>query len=693
MQAKPVYGYLLPCLFCFILCPVWAGEIIFPVAGNTETSTLQQAQEKVRAFRQANPNTTDDVVIEIAGGDYELEQPITLDVRDSGTEQSRTVWRAKPGETVRLLGGKMLRSWEKVSDPQLLEQWEPDARRKIYQTNLKAEAISDFGAVDRGGAELFFDGKPMQIARYPNEGFLKITGLLNVEPVEIHGAKGDQVGKFHFEDARVNRWTTEKEAWVHGYWFWDWSEQRHKVLSIDAEKKILEVVPPYHSYGYREGQWFYGFNLLCEIDQPGEYHLDRETGMLFFYPPDSPDDKESFVSRMDSLFLLNNASHITIRNLILEGCRADAVIVRGGKDVLIAASTIRNIGGTAVSISGGSSHGVQGCDIHEIGAGGISLSGGDRNTLTPAGHFADNNHIHHFARLQRVYRPGISLNGVGNRATHNLIAHAPHMAIGFGGNDHLMEFNEIHDVCYESNDAGAIYAGRNWTMRGNMIRTNYFHDIEGFEKKGCVGIYLDDMFASADMIGNIFLRVSRAAMIGGGRDNSIVNNIFIDCVPSLHVDARALGWAAYHADEWIKEAGEKGTISGIPWNKPPYSEKYPELVGMMEDEPKAPKGNVISRNICLRGVWDKGAGYWNMSIEGKARPYLTMENNTVWVIENDRPVGTNPLFVDAEHPEKAGFRLHRDSPALQAGFQPIPFEKIGPYQDVNRASWPIQKEK
>jgi hypothetical protein len=525
----------------------------------------------------------------------------------------------------------------------------------------------------------------MQIARYPNEGFIKITGLLNEDPIDVRGTKGDKIGKFQFEDSRINLWTAEKEAWVHGYWFWDWAEQRHKVRSIDTDQKVLEVFPPYHNYGYRTGQWFYGFNLLCEIDQPGEYHLDRETGMLYFYPPNDPADKESFLSRTDSLFLLSNVSHITIRNLILEGCRADAVVVRDGKDVLIAASVIRNIGGTAVSISGGTGHGVQGCDIYETGAGGIVLSGGNRNTLTAAGHFADNNHIHHFARLQRVYRPGISLNGVGNRATHNLIAHAPHMAIGFSGNDHLMEYNDIHDVCYEYNDAGAIYTGRNWTMRGNMIRHNYLHDIEGFEKNGCVGIYLDDMFSSADMIGNIFLRVSRAAMIGGGRDNSIVNNIFIDCVPSLHVDARALGWAASHADGWLQEAGEKGTISGIPWNKPPYSEKYPQLAGILDDEPKAPKGNVISRNICLRGVCDKGAGYWNMSIDGKARPYLTMENNTVWVIENDQPVGTNPLFVDTEHPEKAGFRLHRDSPALQTGFQPIPFDKIGLYQDANQS--------
>ncbi len=104
--------------------------------------------------------------------------------------------------------------------------------------------------------------------------------------------------------------------------------------------------------------------------------------------------------------------------------------------------------------------------------------------LTPAGHYAENNHIHHYARWNRMYSPAISISGVGNRAAHNLIHDAPHQAIDFGGNDHVIEFNEIHDVCYESNDAGAIYSGRNWTMRGTVIRYNFMHHLSGLKEKG-----------------------------------------------------------------------------------------------------------------------------------------------------------------------------------------------------------------
>jgi len=57
------------------------------------------------------------------------------------------------------------------------------------------------------------------------------------------------------------------------------------------------------------------------------------------------------------------------------------------------------------------------------------VDGGDRPTLEAAGHVAANNHVHHYARLQRTYRPAVEVKGVGNRVTHNHIHHAPHNGI------------------------------------------------------------------------------------------------------------------------------------------------------------------------------------------------------------------------------------------------------------------------
>ena len=46
----------------------------------------------------------------------------------------------------------------------------------------------------------------------------------------------------------------------------------------------------------------------------------------------------------------------------------------------------------------------------------------------------------------------------------------------------------------------------------------------------------------------------------------------------------------------------------------------------------------------------------------------------------------DPLFVNAA---KDDYRLQPNSPAFKLGFQPIPVEKIGPYQSELRATWPI----
>jgi hypothetical protein len=105
---------------------------------------------------------------------------------------------------------------------------------------------------------------------------------------------------------------------------------------------------------------------------------------------------------------------------------------------------------------------------------------------------------------------------------------------------------------------------------------------------------------------------------------------------------------------------------------------------------------VISGNICAGGVWDKASGFWNMSIGDKARSYLTMEGN---IVSPDSQVEdslsksfilTDPMFTDKADPERGQFRLKSDSPALLYGFKQIPFEKTGPYQSENRASWPFK---
>lgn len=632
-------------------------------------ATLERARDAVRERKADVPLPAGGITVEVCGGVYELSRPLELTEMDGGAENAPVVYRAREGEQVRLVGGRVITGWKPVTDAEVLKRLEKSARDQVWQADLRAHGITDFGEVAAAGnrLELFFQDKPMTVARWPNEGFVKITEVLGATPVDVRGTKGTKEGVFTYDEERPTRWDGEQDIWVHGYWFWDWAEQRHAVASIDAERRIITLKKPFHSYGYRAGQWFYAFNVLAELDLPGEWYLDRSAGILYFWPP-APLEQEqglAVLSLTPALLRMEGTSHVSFRGMTFEACRGTAITVSGGTGNLIAGCTIRNTGLHAVTMSGVNS-GVVGCDIYSTGAGGIYLDGGDRRTLTPARLYADNNHVHHYARWDRVYQPGIRLDGVGNRASHNLIENAPHMAIGFGGNDHVIEFNEIHSVCYESNDAGAIYAGRDWTMRGTVIRHNYLHDITGFEGGGCVGVYLDDQFSGTGIYGNVFYQVARAAMIGGGRDCTIENNVFVDCLPATHVDARGLGWAAGLFD------GLKSSLQSIPYAQPPWSTRYPSLVNILDDEPMAPKGNVIARNICVGGRWG--------DFESDAEPLVKFQDN---LLDQD------PRFVDTERQD---FRLREDSPAHELGFKPIPVEKIGPYADGLRASWPVRHE-
>ena len=645
----------------------WNGASTTLTAPDGPVATLQRARELTRGRKMLMSHAVP-VAVELLPGTYELTEALSLTAEDSGIGVQPVTYRAGGGE-VRLVGGRVLEGFRAVTDTAILEQLPERARGNVVQVDLKANGVTDYGSPGGGGMELFYNDVPMTLSRWPNEGFVRIKDVLEVTPVDVRGTKGDKGGKFVYEEDRASRWLGEKDLWLHGYWFWDWSDQRMQVESIDTGNKVIQIrEPEKHHYGYRKGQWYYAFNALSEIDMPGEWYADREAGVLYFWPPSPIEKGRAVVSVIPALIQLDGASNVHIEGLTLAACRGTAITVKGGTGVEVRACTIRNTGG-GVSMSGGTNNGVVGCDIHDTAKAGISLDSGDRKTLTPAGLYAENNHIHDWGRITRMYAAAIHVYGVGNRVSHNLLYSAPHTAIFFGGNDHVIEFNEIHSVCYESNDAGAIYAGRDWSMRGTVIRNNYLHHISGREGRGCVGVYLDDMYCGTEISGNVFYDVTRAAFIGGGRDNSVLNNIFVDCKPAVHVDARAMGWAKSHTDGWVSEATEKGTHKGIEYQKPPYSTRWPELANILDGDPYAPEGNVVARNVCSGGRWDE--------FEAKALPLIHFENN---LLDED------PRFVDLE---AGDFQLRDDSPAYKLGFERIPIEKIGLHESADRASWPV----
>lgn len=672
------------------------GSDAHPGTRERPVASLEAARELVRKLRAAPDRRPGGITVWLAGGDYPRTRAFELGAADSGAPGEPVVWRALPGETPRLLGGIRVTGFEPVTDPAVLERLAPEARGRVLHRGLGSERGRSPGGdlVSRGfgratvpaHGELFFAGRPMTLARWPNEGaFEKIAGFPEVGAKgDDHGGRlGDLTGGFHYAGDRPRRWRSTEDLWVHGYWAWDWANSYERVASLDPDRRWIRTAPPHGLYGFRQGQRFYFLNVLEELDQPGEWYLDRRTGTLYFWPPEPVNSGEALLSVSgEPLIRLRDASWIRIRGLVLEATRANAIEIRDGTENRIEACVVRNVGNHGVWIEGGTGHGVVGCDVQDTGDGGVVLSGGDRRTLVPGAHWVENCHFRRQGRWSKCYVPAILMQGVGLRASHNLIEDHPHCAILYGGNDHLLEFNEIRRVALETGDVGAIYAGRDYTFRGNRIRHNYLHHTGGVGM-GSMGVYMDDCVSGTEIYGNVFYRVQRAAFLGGGRDHRVINNVFVDCDHAVELDGRGLDaspvWRGMVNDTMRRRLAE--VPSGL------YRDRYPELRDLDRHygPPEGPaltgeafrgvppEGNVVARNVCV-GKWLNV--YWHAT-----KAMLSLEGNVAT---------PDAGFVASigDDPRAEDFALRADSPAWAAGFRALPLSSIGLRDDEVRRSRP-----
>jgi hypothetical protein len=645
------------------------GELFVSVTGSDANPgtqreplrTLEAARDHIRALKDQERFPVGGVTVWLRGGRYYLDKGVVLTEQDSGTAAAPISYRAYHDEEVRLIGGREVTGFRPTRDPAIIARLDPQARGNVLEADIGPLTEGVTSGLD---FDLFFEDQCMQLARWPNESYVNIAEVLYEKPW-THGKTGDKVGKFFYEGDRPQRWGDEPEIWLYGFWFFDWSSQYQKVESIDTGERMLHLAKPWHGYGYVAGQRYYAVNLLVELDQPGEWYFDSNSGKLYFWPPEPIEAGTALISLLEEpLVELQNCSHIRLEGLIFECCRGHAIVTnRGSSDNLVTGCTLRNVGGDAIILSDAWRTGVVSCELYDLDAGGIVLDGGDRKTLAAGGNHAENNHIWNFGRTQRTYHPAVKVLGVGNRVAHNLIHHTPHMGILASGNDHVVEFNEIHHVALETGDVGALYIGpRDFSRRGTIIRYNYFHHIEQMPglSGGTMGVYLDDLTSGVTVFGNVFYRTTFAAFIGGGRDNTIENNIFVECDPAVHVDNRGMNTEADYFEslswKWLEE---------INYTEPPYSERYPQLLTIVDDEPRIPKGNRVIRNICV-------GGRWLNIFEG-----YTDEN----VLFADNLIDKDPRFVA---PEQEDFRLSGDSPAWALGFQLIPIQEIGLVRDEYR---------
>lgn len=574
--------------------------------------TLTGARDAARVRRLDRPDRAVDIVL--LGGVYRCDKALELTATDGGHGETPTRLRAAPGEEVVVTGSRMLRFGDSALPPEVAERLTPEQRRHIRSISFEEAGIPPITEIQQRGRpplELYCNGERLPISRYPSDGWLRIEDVPQDEGTPIREGLdrerrfkdvpvGRHYGRFVYPESRPEAWGFHREILLHGYWTWDWNDSYQTIESIDTDERTIHLAPPHHHYGYTTNQRFAFLNVLEEIDGPGKWCFHRETGRIYLWPVDDPDAEYEAAVLQEPLVRIANTSHIEVMGITFARSLGAAVEIRNGADVRIAGCTCTKLGETAVQCLG-SDNTIESCDLFDLAAGGIKLVGGDRNTLRSGHNRAENNHIHHFSRWVRTYQHAVAVEGVGNVVSHNLMHDAPQEAMYFRGNEHLIEYNEIHTVTTETGDSGAIHTGRDWTWRGTVLRFNLIHNLPGAGLHGSMGIYLDDFMSATTIYGNIFHRAGRAAFIGGGRDNTVKNNLFIACKASVHVDARGTSWAAYYFDGTYPVLFDG--MDAMDFRNPPYSERYPELLDYYDDDPAVPKHNRIVANVSCEGRW------------------------------------------------------------------------------------------
>ncbi|HWS01668.1 MAG TPA: right-handed parallel beta-helix repeat-containing protein [Prolixibacteraceae bacterium] len=561
-----------------------AGNDMNPGTKTAPFKSLGKAKESVRTQLKKSPGKS--VVVSIKGGSYFLEAPVVFTTEDCGAGDVSVVYQAVEGEEPVFTGSRELKKWQLAENPDKLELLAPEVKGKIYVTDVKSAGIADYGdPTELGKSPVLYCNKEMQtLARWPDNGFTRagVAKGKTVLPLTYTKDPGTKEGIFEYTGQRQNRWAKESDVRLEGYWYWDWSDEFQKVDRVDTGSHLLYLKEPFHNYGYKDSLRYFGLNLFCELDQPGEWYLDRTDGLLYWYPPKEVNPVNAKVTLSEFGFPhmveMKNCSNMTLQGLTFEEGRGSAILVSGGKNCLISGCRIERFGKDGIHVEEGSGHGISGCLLRTFGCGGIKMTGGERKTLRPAGHFVEQTVVEYFSLFKRTYEPAIHLTGCGIRISNNRFRYSSSSAMRLEGNDFTIEYNEVSHVVNESDDQGGIDMFYNPSYRGTVIRFNHWTDISGGTRHGAAGVRLDDMICGVQIYGNLFERCGAlhfgGVQIHGGKDNTVENNLFYKCFAGV-------SFSSWGEKRWLEQLDspviQKKIFEEVDIRSELYQSRYPEL--------------------------------------------------------------------------------------------------------------------
>ena len=607
-------------------------------------ATIAAARDAVRAVKEG---FNGDITVYLREGRYYQESTLEFTAEDSGSDDCTITYKSYDGETA-IIDGAVTIAGSKFSRPAEDDAIADRIKDETAKANVLVYDLSDIDINFDEQQAVYYDGNRAVEARYPNEGY--VLGFENLD---------DSNKTFYDKSDVVGTWANPIGVKVIGMFEIDWSTSDGTISSYDSETNRVGLSTKY--YMKPSGRYYYS-NIIEEMDMVGEYYIDAETEKLYFYAPaDYMDIDISFASCKETV-VKADVNNYTFDGIIIEGGSDDNIRITGN-DNCIKNSKVRCCGDVCIYINGFRNT-LYNNEVSHSGGCAVDVYGGDNLNLIPSKTLVDNNEIHDFGEIYRVYNGALYVEGIGFTITHNELYRGPHTSFTNVACEMLFENNYIHDVCYEAGDAGAIYEG-GWSANGNIYRNNLFKDIVNnlsiYYSPNCY--YNDDAGGGKTFVSNIIINVDgQGVACGGGRDNVITDNILVNA--NFGYDQRAYypgtgpnaGWQPNQARFDVN--GASGLWSGlIPWDSPAWGRidqtpayarefwailypwtmllKTTNVVDLDDNYVPYAFGNTVVRNNVLAGA---SSSY---SISNNTERLITFRDNISRILPED-------IFVDYE---------------------------------------------
>ncbi len=513
----------------------WTGTISSPNPDSTDGpfATLERAKQAVRDLKSTGA-FDGNIYVYVREGTYYLDSPFVLDAEDSGTDSYSIIYRGSAGENAVLSGAVRIE-----------EDWEP------HNGGIMKCVIPEAAAGNWYFHQVFVNGERQRRARTPDTSFFTLAGVLN---------GGDDKTAFIYNEGDIQNWQNLNDAEV--ILIHSWTATRLFIASLDEAANIVRFTGS-TVYGFDDhtATWgvrrYYVENILEGLDSPGEWYLDRPSGTLYYFPPDSIDLESAVITapRLLNLVEMKSTRNVRISDFTVQETdwqlsetgwggasggdliTPSAVTLANTDGCTVKNMIIKNVGTYGIELTGTSRNNfIAQNEIAYPGCGGIHFGWGE--TGAKRGNEVESNHIHHVGEIFRG-SVGIHLGKGGwNTVSKNHVHDISYCGVMIYGPHNVIDQNHIHHVMQKLSDGACIYSYTEDTD-GTVISGNICHDSYPFHHFAW-GIYLDGYSENIVVRDNTVYRTqSGNTMSNGGKNHKWINNVFIegkDAQIYLHFD-------------------------------------------------------------------------------------------------------------------------------------------------------------